>query len=62
MNNKSDKTVSLNMNNTGAAINKLEAFINEVEAKRGKKNGFTNEEADTLIAAVQWVIDNIENG
>ena len=51
---------SINMNNTGAAINKLEAFINEVEAKKGKV--LTEEEADALISAAQWIIDNIENG
>ena len=48
---------ALNMNNTGAAINKLEAFINEVEAKKGKV--LTEEQADALIAAAQWIIDNI---
>ena len=48
---------ALNKNNTGAAINKLEAFINQVEAKRGK--GLTEEQADALIAAAKWIIDNI---
>jgi hypothetical protein len=41
-----------------AAVNVLEAFINQVEAQRGKK--LTEEEADALIAAAQWIIDNVE--
>jgi PKD repeat protein len=40
-----------------AAINKIEAFINEVEAQRGK--ALTDEEADTLIALAEWIIANI---
>ena len=51
---------SLNNNNTNAAVNKLGAFINQVEAQRGKK--LTDEEADALIAAAQWIIDNLNNG
>ena len=38
-----------------AALNKLEAFINEVEAQRGKK--VANEDADVLIGAVLMIID-----
>ncbi len=40
-----------------AAANQLNAFINQVEAQRGKK--LTEEQADALIAAAQWIIDNI---
>ena len=40
-----------------AAANQLNAFINQVEAQRGKK--ITEEQADELIAAAQWIIDNI---
>lgn len=40
-----------------AAANKLEAFINQVEAQRGKK--ITDEQADELIADAQRIIDNI---
>jgi len=35
----------------------LNAFINQVEALRGKK--LTDYEADILIAEVQTIIDNI---
>ena len=42
---------------TNAAINNLNAFINHVEAQRGKK--LADEEADGLIAAIQWIINNI---
>ncbi|MBC8468950.1 MAG: hypothetical protein H8D56_05715 [Planctomycetes bacterium] len=45
----------MNENNDVAAINSLNAFINAVEAQRGKK--ITNEQADTLIAAAQAIID-----
>ena len=38
-----------------AAINSLEAFINAVEAQRGNK--IPEADADTLIAAVQQIID-----
>jgi len=48
---------SMRKGQTKAAVNKLEAFINQVEAQRGKK--ITEEEADALIAAAQWLIDNI---
>ncbi len=48
---------SLAMGNTGAAINQLGAFINQVEAKRG--NPLTEAQADALIAAAQAIIDAI---
>ena len=40
-----------------AAINKLNAFINQVEAQRGKK--ITDGQADELIAKAQGIIDSI---
>jgi hypothetical protein len=43
----------LNENNDGAAVNKLQALINQVEAQRG--NGLSDEDADDLIAAT-WII------
>jgi len=45
----------LNENNDGSAVNKLQAFINEVEAQRLKK--LTDEQADELSAAAQAIID-----
>lgn len=48
---------SLEKGRDNAAKNKLEAFINEVEAQRGKK--LTDEQADALIIAAQCIIDNI---
>jgi hypothetical protein len=50
----------LNENNDVAAINSLEAFINAVEAQRGKK--ISEEDADALIEAVQQIIDMLTNG
>jgi len=44
---------------TDVAINQLNAFIRQVEAMRGKK--LTDEEADALISAAQWLIDNLVN-
>jgi hypothetical protein len=44
--------------NLAAAINKLQAFINQVEAKRG--NGISEEDADALIAAAEAIISQIE--
>jgi len=41
--------------NDGAAINNLEAFINQVEAQAGK--AITEEEATDLIAKAQQIID-----
>jgi len=40
-----------------AAINKINASINEVEAQRGKK--ISVDDADELIATADWIIDNI---
>ncbi len=40
-----------------AAINSLEAFINEIEAQRGKK--ISDAEANALIAIAQQIIDLI---
>lgn len=48
---------SLDNGRENAAINKLEAFINQIETLRGKK--LTNEEADLSILAAQRIIDNI---
>ncbi len=45
----------LNENNDVAAINSLNAFINAVEAQRGK--GLTVEDAENLIAQAQAIID-----
>jgi len=44
-----------NENNDGSAVNKLQAFINEVEAQRGNK--ITDTQADDLHAAAQAIID-----
>lgn len=44
-----------NEDNDVAAINNLEAFINAVEAQRGKN--ITNEQAELLINAAQRIID-----
>jgi len=46
---------SIENGNYNAAINQLEAFINEVEAMRGKD--ITDEEADELIAMANAVIE-----
>jgi len=48
----------LNENNDVAAVNSLEAFINAVEAQRGKK--ISEEDADALIAQAQAIIDLIQ--
>lgn len=48
---------SLNNGQENAAINKLNAFINQVETQRGKN--ITDEQADELIAEAQRIIDNI---
>lgn len=45
--------------NDHAAINNLEAFINSVEAQRGKK--LTDDEADALIASATEVISFLES-
>jgi hypothetical protein len=49
---------SIEKGKENAAINQLDAFINHIEAQRGKK--LTDEEADECIAAAQWIIDNLE--
>ncbi|MFC1574292.1 FlgD immunoglobulin-like domain containing protein, partial [Candidatus Latescibacterota bacterium] len=46
----------LEKGNKNAAANQLGAFINQVEAKRGKKKGLTNEQADELMAQAQSII------
>ena len=45
----------VNQSNDIAAINALQAFINSVEAQRGKK--ITDEDADELITSAQEIID-----
>jgi FIMAH domain len=45
----------LNENNDVAAVNSLQAFINAVEAQRGKK--LTDDQADILVADAQAIID-----
>ena len=47
----------LEMGNTNGAIHKLNDFIDYVEAQIGKK--ITQEQANILIAYVQWILDNI---
>jgi len=49
----------LNESNDVAAIGSLEAFINLVEAQRGKQISATD--ADNLIAAAQYIIDLIKS-
>jgi hypothetical protein len=49
--------VDANVNNDGAACNSLVAFINAVEAQRGKK--ITSAQADQLIAAAQGIKDQL---
>ncbi len=49
-----------NDNNDAAAINSLEAFINTVEAQRGKK--ISESEADILVGAAQEIIDLLGDG
>lgn len=48
---------SMDKGNDNAAENKLNALINQVEAKRGKK--IPDDEADALIDAAQHIIANI---
>lgn len=50
---------SLQNGNNGAAINKLEAFINKVEAQSGKE--IDAADADDLIADAQAIIDAIQS-
>jgi hypothetical protein len=49
---------SLNKGQTNAAINKLNAFINEVQAQSGKH--ITTEAAALLVADAQWVIAHLK--
>ncbi|MFC1509700.1 SBBP repeat-containing protein [Candidatus Omnitrophota bacterium] len=42
-----------------AAVNQLRAFINQVEAQRGKKKGLSDEQADILVSAAEMLIDYI---
>jgi PKD repeat protein len=51
--------VSMDKGRDNAAVNKLEAFKNQVEAQRGKK--LTNEQADELLRKIQWVIDYLNS-
>jgi len=45
---------SIEKENYNTAVNQLNAFINEVEAQRGKK--LTEEQADELIAMAEFII------
>ena len=49
---------SLDKGQQNAAINKLNAFINEIKAQRNKK--LTNAQADTLITEAQRIINTIQ--
>jgi PKD repeat protein len=49
---------SLQKGNKNAAVNQLNAFINEVEAQSGKK--FTEAQASTLIASAKEIINAIQ--
>ena len=53
-----DSLQDMNQNNDVAAIGSLGAFINAVEAQRGKK--IPESDADALIAAAQAIIDLLE--
>ena len=48
---------SIEDGNTNAGVNKLEAFINQVEAQRGKK--ISEEEAEMLIKYATNLIDEL---
>lgn len=54
------KLMDGNDKNDVAAINKLEAFINAVEAQRGKK--IAEADADALITLAQAIIDKLKAG
>jgi len=45
---------SLERGNVGAAVNRIQAFINQVDAQRGKK--LTDEQADALIAEAEAIL------
>jgi len=49
---------SLNKNRLNAVINKIEAFINHIEAQSGKK--LSDDVADQLIVIAQQIIDNLK--
>jgi len=51
---------SLDKGHDNAAINKLNAFINQVEAQEGKK--ITGEQAAELIATAQWISASLTVG
>jgi hypothetical protein len=55
-----DSLEDVNENNDVAAVNKLQAFINAVEAQRGKK--LTDADADALAGAAQAIIDLLAGG
>ena len=55
-----DALADLNQGNDGAALHKLEAFLNEVHAQRDKS--ISAADADALIASCQAIIDLIEGG
>ena len=48
---------SLDKGNETPALNQLSAFINQVEAQRGKK--LSNEQADYIVAAAQALIESV---
>jgi hypothetical protein len=50
---------ALKRGQTTAAIDMLEAFVNEVQAQRGKH--ITIEAANLLIADAQWVINDLKS-
>jgi hypothetical protein len=50
-----DALDDVNVNNDASAVNRLEAFISEVNAQRGKK--ITNDQANALVADAQKIID-----
>ncbi|MBT4484778.1 MAG: hypothetical protein HOC71_13995, partial [Candidatus Latescibacteria bacterium] len=57
---KLEKVLSkLDKGNYTAAVNQMGAFINQVEAKRDKKKGLTEEQADELIALAQNIINSM---
>jgi len=55
-----EKLLDSNPNNDVSAINALEAFINELEAQRGKK--IPDDAADTLISRAQETIEAVIGG
>jgi hypothetical protein len=55
--NAKDSLEALNSDNRQDAVNKLEAFINAVDAQSGKK--IPTDDANDLIAYAEWIIDNL---